>query len=66
VPGILGPRNGAKQKPGRELPEFCRDRHSDVLLLTEDTSIWPTNTSESGVRPLKPDRRSPAAWPATT
>jgi hypothetical protein len=38
-----------------------------VLRFTTATRIWPTNNiSERGVRPLKPSRRSPAAWPATT
>ena len=58
VPGIPGPKNSAKQKPGRELLEFCRDRRSDVLLFTEDTSAWPTNNiSERGVRPLKTQQK---------
>jgi len=43
VPGVPGPKNSAKQKPGRELLEFCNGRRSDVLLFTEDTSVWPTN-----------------------
>ena len=43
VPRVPGPKNSTKQKPGRELLEFCRDRRSDVLLFTEDTSVWPTN-----------------------
>ena len=38
-----------------------------MLRFTTATRIWPTNNiSERGVRPLKPSRRSPAAWPATT
>jgi transposase len=58
VPGVPGPKNSAKQKPGRELLEFCRDRPSDVLLFTEDTSVWPTNNiSERGVRPLKTQQK---------
>jgi transposase len=58
VPRVPGPRNSTKQKPGRELPEFCRDRRSDVLLFAEDTSIWPTNNiSERGVRPLKTQQK---------
>ena len=58
VPGVPGPKKSAKQKPGRELLEFCRDRRSDVLLLTEDTSVWPTNNlSERGVRPLKAQQK---------
>jgi transposase len=43
VPRVPGPKNTVKQKPGRGLLEFCRDRRSDVLLFTEDTSVWPTN-----------------------
>jgi hypothetical protein len=43
VPRVPGPKNSTKQKPGRELLEFCRDRRSDVLLFAEDTSVWPTN-----------------------
>ena len=43
VPRVPGPKNNTKQRPGRELLEFCRDRRSDVLLFAEDTSIWPTN-----------------------
>jgi hypothetical protein len=67
VPRVPGPKNQVKQKPGRELLEFCRGRRDDVLRFTKDTSVWPTNNiSERGVRPLKPSRRSPAAWPATT
>ena len=43
VPRVPGPKHSTKQKPGRDLLEFCRDRRSDVLLFTEDTSVWPTN-----------------------
>jgi AcrR family transcriptional regulator len=58
VPRNPGPRNGTKQKPGRELLGFCRDRRSDVLLFTEDTSVWPTNNlSERGVRPLRTQQK---------
>ena len=58
VPRVPGPKNSTKQKPGRELLEFCRDRCSDVLLFTEDTSVWPTNNiSERGVRPLKTQQK---------
>ena len=39
VPRVPGPKNSTKQRPGRELGEFCRDRRSDVLLFAEDTSI---------------------------
>ncbi|HEY3954396.1 MAG TPA: IS66 family transposase [Streptosporangiaceae bacterium] len=58
VPRVPGPKNSTKQKPGRELLEFCRDRRSDVLLFTEDSSVWPTNNiSERGVRPLKTQQK---------
>jgi transposase len=58
VPRVPGPKNSTKQKPGRELLEFCRDRRSDVLLFTEDTTVWPTNNiSERGVRPLKTQQK---------
>ena len=58
MPRVPGPKNSTKQKPGRELLEFCRDRRSDVLLFTEDTSVWPTNNiSERGVRPLKTQQK---------
>jgi len=58
VPRVPGPANTVKQKPGRELLEFCKDRRSDVLLFTEDTSVWPTNNiSERGVRPLKTQQK---------
>jgi len=43
VPRIPGPRNSTKQHPGRDMPEFCRDREADVLRFTTDTSVWPTN-----------------------
>jgi hypothetical protein len=58
VSRVPGPKNSTKQRPGRELLEFCRDRRSDVLLFAEDTSIWPTNNiSERGVRPLKTQQK---------
>ena len=58
VPRVPGPKNSTKQKPGRELLEFCNGRRSDVLLFTEDTSVWPTNNiSERGVRPLKTQQK---------
>lgn len=47
-----------KQKPGRELLEFCKHRQADVLRFTTDTRIWPTNNlSERGVRPLKTQQK---------
>ncbi len=58
VPRVPGPKNSTKQRPGRELPGFCRDRQGDVLRFTTDTSIWPTNNiSERGVRPLKTQQK---------
>jgi transposase len=58
VPRVPGPKNSTKQRPGRELLEFCRGRRQDVLRFTTDTSIWPTNNiSERGVRPLKTQQK---------
>jgi transposase len=58
VPRVPGPKNSTKQKPGRELLEFCRDRRTDVLLFSEDTGVWPTNNiSERGVRPMKTQQK---------
>jgi hypothetical protein len=58
VPRVPGPKNSTKQRPGRELLEFSRDRRDDVLRFTTDTSIWPTNNiSERGVRPLKTQQK---------
>jgi transposase len=58
VPRVPGPKNSTKQRPGRELLEFCRDRQGDVLRFTKDTRIWPTNNiSERGVRPLKTQQK---------
>ena len=58
VPRVPGPKNSTKQKPGRELLEFCRDRRDDVLRFTADTDVWPTNNiSERGVRPLKTQQK---------
>jgi hypothetical protein len=58
VSRVPGPRNTVKQKPGRELPEFCKSRQDDVLRFTTDTSVWPTNNlSERGVRPLKTQQK---------
>ena len=58
VPRVPGPKNTVKQKPGRELLEFCRDRRADVLRFTTDTRIWPMNNiSERGVRPLKTQQK---------
>jgi transposase len=58
VSRVPGPKNQVKQQPGREMLEFCRDRHGDVLRFTTDTSVWPTNNiSERGVRPLKTQQK---------
>jgi hypothetical protein len=58
VPRVPGPKTTVKQKPGREMLEFCRDREADVLRFATDTSVWPTNNiSERGVRPLKTQQK---------
>jgi len=58
VSRVPGPRNSVRQKPGREMLEFCRDRRDDVLRFTTGTSVWPTNNiSERGVRPLKTQQK---------
>jgi Transposase IS66 family len=44
VPRVPGPKNSTKQKPGRELLEFCRDRRDDVLRSTA-TSTRPASTA---------------------
>jgi transposase len=55
---VPGPKNQVRQKPGRELLEFCKKRQDDVLRFTTDTSVWPTNNlSERGVRPLKTQQK---------
>jgi hypothetical protein len=58
VSRVPGPKNTVRQKPGRELLEFCKSRQDDVLRFTTDTSVWPTNNlSERGVRPLKTQQK---------
>jgi transposase len=58
VPRVPGPKNSTKQKPGRDLLEFCKERSDDVFRFTGSTSIWPTNNiSERGVRPLKTQQK---------
>jgi hypothetical protein len=58
VPRVPGPKTTVKQKPGREMLEFCRSREADVLRFASDTSVWPTNNiSERGVRPLKTQQK---------
>lgn len=57
LPRIPGPRNTA-QHPGRDLLEFCRDRHDDVLRFSSDTRVWPTNNiSERDLRPTKTQQK---------
>jgi transposase len=58
VSRVPGPKNAVKQKPGREMLEFCKNRQADVLRFATDTSVWPTNNiSERGVRPLKTQQK---------
>jgi hypothetical protein len=58
TPRVPGAKTTVKQKPGRELLEFCRDRRADVLRFITDTRIWPTNNlSERGVRPLRTQQK---------
>jgi transposase len=58
VPRIHGPKNKTKQRHGRDMLEFCRDREADVLRFTTDTDVWPTNNiSERGLRPSKIQQR---------
>jgi hypothetical protein len=58
VPRVPGPKTTVKQKPGREMLEFCKAREADVLRFASDTSVWPTNNlSERGVRPLKTQQK---------
>ena len=59
VARVPGPKNSTKQKPGREMLEFCRKREADVLRFASDTTVWPTNNiSERGVRPLKNQQKT--------
>jgi hypothetical protein len=58
VPRVPGPRKSTKQRPGRQLLEFCRDRADDVLRFCDDTRIWPTNNiSERDLRPTKTQQK---------
>ena len=56
VPRVPGPKNSTKQRPGRELLEFCKDRQGDVLHFTTDTRIWRTNNQ----RTRSPPHENPA------
>ena len=58
VSRVPGPKSKVKQKAGREMLEFCRNRAADVLRFSTDTSVWPTNNiSERGVRPVKTQQK---------
>jgi hypothetical protein len=58
VSRVPGPKNKVRQRPGRDLLEFCKNREGDVLRFTADTRIWPTNNiSERGVRPQKTQQK---------
>ena len=58
IPRILGPKHSTKQRPGRDLLEFCRDHETDVLGFASDTRIWPTNNlSERDLRPTKTQQK---------
>ena len=58
VPRVPGPKNSMKQKPGRELLEFCRDRRSDVLRFTDGHQrLADEQHHERGVRPLKTQQK---------
>ena len=58
VPRVPGPKNSTRQRAGREMLEFCRNRAADVLRFSTDTSVWPTNNiSERGVRPVKTQQK---------
>ena len=58
VPRIPGPKNSTGQHPGRDLLEFCRDRHADVTRFCFDTRVWPTNNiSERDLRPSKTQQK---------
>jgi transposase len=58
LPRIPGPRSSTAQHPGRDLLEFCRDRHADVTRFCHDTRVWPTNNiSERDLRPAKTQQK---------
>src|SRR5487761_1086690 len=58
VPRVPGPKHSTKQRPGREMLEFCKARQGDVLRFASGTAVWPTNNiSERGVRPLKTQQK---------
>lgn len=58
LPRVPGPKARTKQRPGRELLEFCRDRRGDLLRFCYDTRVWPTNNiSERDLRPTKTQQK---------
>ena len=58
LPRIPGPRSTTAQHPGRDLLEFCRDRHAEVTRFCHDTRVWPTNNiSERDLRPTKTQQK---------
>ena len=58
IPRIPGPKHSTKQRPSRDLLEFCRDHETDVLRFASDTRIWPTNNlSERDLRPTKTQQK---------
>lgn len=58
VPRVPGAKNQVRQKPGRELLEFCRDHQDWVLAFCHDTEISPTNNlSERDLRPEKTQQK---------
>jgi hypothetical protein len=70
VPRVPGPKNNTKQKPGRELLEFCHQRRDDVLRFTADTSIWPTKSprtaSTSAATSTPPASTARTPWTSCT
>jgi len=58
IPRIPGPKYSTKQRPGRDLLEFCRDHEDHVLHFCFDTRVWPTNNiSERDLRPTKTQQK---------
>lgn len=58
IPRIPGPKHATKQRPSRDLLEFCHDHEGDVLRFCSDTRIWPTNNiSERDLRPTKTQQK---------
>ena len=57
VPRVPGPKNSVKQKPGREMLEFCKSREADVLRFASDTSRV---ADEQHLRARRPPPENPA------